>query len=361
MNQRYFYNPVGVSSITRELEKAYAEMNLSGEKYTHAANINTIMSVPSGYGEDDVEDLIYTLSLTQPTRFFLVVMDEGASELRAEFAARCHAVSKNEHICSEAIRLTACPEKIGALCGAIRANLITGMPTQLYIYDKTGIQTFSYLAPLAEQIIFSSQVFEDNFSFASQLTAKNYNLIDLEWLRQSAWRDQIRSVFDRPLWRNFLPEIEAVEIESESPGAEVPAASSLIMAGWICDRLNLQAVSGSAGSFSCLAPGGRKILLNLGSSASKEASQLNSLLLRFGKDGANLVQLRRSGEAGRELAAELLETTVRLGEEFRLSRTLDDESRDALLRRYFFIGESTVNYRASLEKAMKLGKFYNNR
>ena len=322
----YYYQSASVKDLSSELTKAMRGMEQDGDRYVKSGAVNTIFVVRGDYDREKTEDLINTFTLAHPNRAFLVVIDEEQQELKAEFSARCHKVSQNEHVCSEVIRLSAKEKNLTALKSVIRANLLTGMNTELVLFNgKNFLQEYENFAELSEQLIFTSADFADKFQDLSELLSSRLNLVDLEWIKLGTWRDQIKEIFDLPLARESLHELKAVNIIYSGS-----ASSAKLLSGWIFDRLR-NAYNEP-----------QRLLYQITEGGDKDG--LCSLTLSF-QNSEDYIQINH---------ADLLESEISLGVKIRTTRVIEDLSDNELLKRFFLVGESTCNYRSSLAGALKL-------
>ncbi|MCO6429574.1 MAG: glucose-6-phosphate dehydrogenase assembly protein OpcA [Deltaproteobacteria bacterium] len=351
MNEVFAYTPIPVGAIAKALSDNMPVPEGDEQHYVRAANVNTLMVVDAGYDSDDLESYLLTLSQVHPNRSFVIVIDQSRAEIGIEYSARCHAIGPKEHVCSEVIRLSAPSSSKEAVASIVRANLLTGMPSELCVYrPPKELSLVHQMAQLAEQVLFSSSDFENSLSALVPFLQENHLLVDLDWVKLGIWRDQIREVFDRPAWAARLADIERIEIRGESPHKGSIPIGALLLGGWLANQMDYKIVSGKGSVFTLEATSGKRISLVLTGGDCGDSSKVKLVTLEFSAAHgapAGVVNMRRCGNgSGR------LETAVNLGEEFRFSKLFDDEDRNDLIMRYFFIGESTLNYPKSLRIAL---------
>lgn len=335
----YYYQPAAIGELSSSLTKAFESMEADGNRYIKSATVNSLLVVSADYNKQEVEDLIYTLTLVHPNRAFLVVVDESCKEIRAEFSTRCHKISKSEHICSEVIRLFCSSSHFAQVKSILRANLMTGMPTELVLIEgRNPVEVYNQFGFLSEQVIFSTALFENNFSEIKTLLQYDPALIDLEWVKLGSWREPVKEAFKNSLAREKLSELRKIELTYSDA-----KHSALLLTGWMADRLGLDLKSKSGDKFTFKSRENTEILIEL-ISKSEALKGVSNVSFIFGN----------SNEYVKITRGDLMQTEINFKENVKTSRPFEDLSFAELLKRYFFIGESTINYRDSLSNALKL-------
>jgi glucose-6-phosphate dehydrogenase assembly protein OpcA len=339
MKDIYYYQPTKTSELSASLAKVFENMEAEDNHYIKAATINSILVVDAGYDKNEIETLIDTLTLVHPNRAFLIVLDAAAPEIKAEFSTRCHKISKTDHVCSEVVRLIAPPAKLPQVKTILRGNLITGVQTELILYQEKGAaEIYKQVADLSDQILFSSSIFEKDFSDLRLLLESSQPLIDLEWVKLGVWRDQIKDAFQQTLAREKLSELNNVEIvfnEEKCPG--------LLLAGWIAARLSLRLKGKSGSRFTLISKDSKEVSLDLKAASGGQNRGINQVNFIF----------ENNSEYIRVIRKDQLDTEINFKEQLRTTRPIENLNFTDLLKRYFFVGESTINYRDSLSLALK--------
>ena len=354
MSENYYYTPVSLNSISNALTKSLAGMGQGEDSFLRAGTINTIFAVPGDANASDVEDLILTLSMAHPNRTFVLMFDENKTGVTADFSARCHSVSKHEHVCSEVIRLHAPISQLASVLSVIRANLLTGLPTELYLYDsKIGLETLSSLSALSECLVFQSNIFEENFLKAKELLKRNNTLIDLEWVRIGGWREQIKDLCENPILLESIKNLSRITLGYVSTSSNSGVASSaLLFAGWFISRLGGVVTERKEKEIEVTLSNSKNFSVVFQKLSQDLASNLSSIKIEISKNPsheAGVIELTRN--------LSQLSTNVELGDFlFRTRRPLEEENRASLMKKYFFIGESILNYEESLRGALALSQ-----
>ena len=150
---------------------------------------------------------------------------------------------------------------------------------------------------------------------AQRLLARPVQLVDLQWVWLGNWRAQIKSIFEKLAPRNLLKTLKRIELVG---------FDDKLMAGWLVERLAVV---------------GEKVEL---------AYSQGTRALSFKFAGGESITLTENQHS--------LQATIEIGQAYRLVSALEPEDRLALIKRYFSVGESTVNYRAALGQALSLEK-----
>ncbi len=352
-HQSYYYSRTPLSDITGGLNRIFSSLRLeTGDSYVRSAASNMIIPVASADVLNELDGFIDDLTLFHPSRFFVLVRDGEKGEIKADITARCHGLTAAQHVCCEVVRLF-CPEsKMAALPELVRANLVPGMSTQIFLYDpKVSTRLVDTFVPLSDQIIFDSSDFEGRIELVSHLVGISSNLVDMQWVSLGLWREQIRAAFESPSVQAQIGSIESIVIGGECSAAMGAsgqgAIAMLLLAGWFVDRLGLEVFGCNASGFDCYTPQGKLVKLVLDEKKAANSSRMMRVEILFRKSAgeASFVSLKR---------ADKLEVAINMDESISWSCYFEDESRWGLVKRYFQIGEIFSNYYNSLCNAVDL-------
>ena len=227
--------------------------------------------------------------------------------------------------------------------------MLTGSPIELCVYEPCACEdSFDLIAPLSELLILDSSHFFKDVAFLRHVTSRYRKIVDLEWIGQGLWREQVKLVFSRPTVCALLPHLQEIRLKGLGASGKVSAA---LMAGWLLDRLSARNLRpGAQGLLFDLAEQAG-VRLDLGLDVDAKENGLGELSFAFKTpdrlrlDEHPLVSIKRGQE---------LETVVRAETTDRTSVALEDQSWLGRLSRYYGVGEATTNYCASLERAISL-------
>lgn len=349
------YTKTSVAGIAGTLKGLFTSLEGQGD-YKRSANTNMILLVGGVKELERVEGLLESLSLTHPSRFFLLYSDAKLGGLETSVAAKCLLVAKSEHVCCEVVRIGVPNEKnLAEAKSVVQANLLTGMSTDLFLYyPATSLQTVDLLAPLADTLFFDSRALEREQEKINHISRMPLTLVDFEWVRLADWRDAVKAIFDRGAVMSLLPFTRSIRVvASATGGTNAASMAGLLLTGWIVSRLGLQVHGYSSRSgFECKDSSGRSVKLDLLFASDSNETQPLEIAFHFER------QTTHSGDPHvimeRE-SADRLEISVDVGgQSFNTSRSLDSGEISNFIVRYFSVGESIANYRAALRKGLEL-------
>jgi len=346
----YAYIPTSPAKITSALSDMFTELRRDDQEFSRSANTNVMIAVSSRTLLGDVEAAIDALSLVHPSRFFVVFIDDALEDLSTEISARCHGLSKSAHVCSEVVRIGAPRAKLAMVPNIVRGHFMTGTATELFLFDRDlSRELLDRLAPLADSIVFDSSDFSERVDMIAEAARWCGNLVDVQWIGLGPWRDEIKTAFTSPIVRDLLPGLNEIAIRVAGVTREPPPFVAILLAGWIVERLGLTHMVGRHGTLKGHLPlaGNREVRLVFDSRPAGEA-RLEEVRFQAALPGGGTGSVRLVHGAGG------LETIVEAARSFRSIRPVEDESREALLRRFFLIGESTTNYNAALRAALHI-------
>jgi glucose-6-phosphate dehydrogenase assembly protein OpcA len=346
----YAYIPTSPAKITAALSDVFTDLRSNDQEFSRSANTNVIIAVSSRALLGDVETAIDGLSLVHPSRFFVVFCDDTLEDIATEISARCHGLSKSAHVCSEVVRIGAPAAKLPMVPSIVRGHFMTGTATELYLFDRgVSRELLDRLVPLADAIVFDSSDFSERVDIVAEAARWCSSLVDVQWIGLGPWREEIKTAFASPVVRELLSGLSEISIRAAGGTREPPPFVALLLAGWIVERLGLTHVIGRHGTLRGHLPlaGNREVRIVFDSRPAGEA-RLEEVRFQATLANGSAGSVRLVHGAGG------LETIVEASRSFRSLRPLEDESRDALLRRFFLIGESTTNYNAALRAALHI-------
>jgi len=315
MSAQVAYTKSELGKIGRSLDELFAGLG-DENKYARAANSNLVVLLSTLAAASELESYIDSFLMLHPARFFVLVPDNTLATVEAEISARCQLVGKGEHLCTEVVRLRYPQKLTAALPNIIQANLITGSPLELLLFDAAFDRAaFSLFLPMAEVVIFDSADFPLQSVKATEqsLLKSSAHLLDFKWLALGAWRDQIKLAFEKPAIAALMNKLARVELTG---------FSSPLLAGWLKARL-----------------AARSIEIAVGSPAGTPSVQFTFT------SGERISIVKGTDSKGQRL-----ETVIELGSKLRFSAPYEEENHLELLKRYYSIGESIANYRDALRQ-----------
>lgn len=345
---QYSYTPTALGKISDTLTSLFADLQGEEATYNRSANCNLIILVANSGKLAALEGLIDSLSMVHPSRFFVAYTEPGNALAQASISARCHGLSKSEHVCSEVVRLSAGEDNLSAIPSVIRAHMLTGMPTEIFLFDSdVSPSLLRAVAPLADSLFVDSQRFSHKLDSFAQLLPMTKSIIDFSWVGLGVWREELKLAMARCGSAGTRPHLRDIVIEYNGAAGPTPGALPLLFAGWIVNRLQAAVLERlTDGSIRLCGSDGGIIHLGFAGTAAPDGERLTRVHLDLEVAGNSFsVEMLR---------AKLLETTVKGREVYRATRPFEDESFEGRVRRHFLIGESLANYVGAARIALKL-------
>jgi len=282
---------VDISLIERELTRLWKDASENQEArgappVTRACAMNLVVVTDDESRASAIGELVGDVSVSHPSRIFLVVLDarKGESRLDAWVSARCSLpMPGRNQVCCEEITLTARGSEREKVSGVVTPLLVPDLPTVVIwksdaTLEESGIGAF---LPFADRVIIDSSEREHPeellLSWArfmntgdgppsrmagTQTRSSSEALFgDLSWTQLTPWRSLLARVFRPVEVRNILVDIKDVLIEfslTHSP-SHSGLAQAYLLSAWLADRLSWDEEE----PFRASSPGERKASFHL--------------------------------------------------------------------------------------------------
>lgn len=345
------YIKTPISEISNALN-ASEVVARDGERVTPSAVRNIIIFVPNVKFRDRLEEYLDILSQIQPARYFVMYRDSKITELQASVSTR-GGDDGGGIVYSEVVRLIVPLLDFAPVAPVIRANLLPGVSTEVILsgLDKLLEEELSQIVPLGDKVIIDTGEQEGLLPTVTKLLDHGPTFVDLDWIRLSPWKDQIRLAFEYVQLKEQISQIAAIiiKVRSGENDRKVVPSQSLLLAGWIAVRLNLEVMAYGNSEFECRTSSGRvvRIRFEFVNSTSK-VSQLD-FLHNFDDPSESSSNLVLSISL-----SELFSSQSGVCPEYRQTAVADDLSLKSLLTRFYLQGESIRTYNAALRQASAL-------
>ncbi len=262
---------VNVAAIERELTqvwKSAAETrDESSPAVTRSALLNLIVHARGADAEVAASETVAAVSAELPCRALVLVEDEspGRPPLEAWISAHCTPAGRGRRqVCCEQVTLRAAPPASERLPSTVLALLGPDLPVVLWWPGDPDLEGpfFARLSRHVDPLCGDSDGYADArlrlASLRDWRTADGgHEVCDLGWERLSAWREMVAGFFDAPPFRDLLPALDGLEIESASPGpGKGGAAQAALLGGWLASRLGWKIGARGAGASVLESPAG---------------------------------------------------------------------------------------------------------
>lgn len=338
-----------INALDRSLEQLIASLSESGSTNTAYSARNMIVLTSLSEFEELDKNLLSDLIKINPARFFILVVNKDLMEPECRLSVACRIVSKEDHICSEIIKIEFSSGNELNLASILRSHLLSGVPTDFLIADGQLLShsILENLVSLSDCVIYQGH---DSSDLKSVYRAKQFcNAgIDLEWIGLAQWREVVRMLFELPLCASKLQNLSRITIVNGS-GVGTKQLSALYTAGWILFCLKVEVTAYGMESYECRFGDGHT--LELVFSEKGEGSGLNQIIFDFKeqdqKDETALsVNISVSGDS--------ILTQASGVSDFRIAYPLKEYNKVDLLRRFFLVGTSLKQYDNALKLAIDL-------
>lgn len=330
-----------------DIEKSLREIaeQIESKGYSRAIDSNVLVVAPAH--SEAWKGTLEELTKLTPGRFF--VLSIGRVEKHAHLTVMCHS-SGSSTVCSEVVHLQIQAGQEEGLPSLLRAHLLPTVPLHLVVLDPSlDLQLLKTLISLAETIYLDSEEVQDPAGLLAIIEERKLQVVDLQWLALSPWRESIKSSFDRSSMIERLPLIQKIVIRGRSSSTRDVPVSMLLLAGWVAGRLGLSLEGeGRSSPLSFSRDSGERVFIEFVMEGG-DAPRLDVLHLLDGS-GAPLLELRHQGDRG------ALEALIHEQLEVKILHPFEDLTSTELLARYFLVGESTSNYCSASRLAVELSK-----
>lgn len=311
--------------------------------YLRAAHSNLLV-FHHGLAADELGKWIDSLTLVNPSRVFVLSIDDSLANISLDVGGRCHRVSPSVILCSEVAEVKVPRIRLPELPSVLRAHMLSGARIEAVILQEAIPDWIEHLTgSLAQTVYVDTRVTSGAAQAIPRFWYRKERVIDCAWMGLTSWREVIRQSFDRSDLRDRLATLSQVTFRV-SLGDEISLLSLLLLPGWVQGRLRLEVREVEATKVSLVGEGGRPVTFSFEES---------------GKAGGCIDEVSFADSAGEpflrlRLKNELLEGQFdKRGCWVPLRRCTSEGSRE-MLERYFLIGASMTHYPSSFSNAVRL-------
>ena len=225
-----------------KIEKTLTELSgsLAGEKahYSVGGVGNLVLCSSGKWSDKELDECIEALAVPHSCRFFIVV--PGAQDFSTAVSSRCRQVDKQEHVCTEIVKVAFPNGESARAVSVLRSNFLPGVGSELLLFDDhidKGLLTD--LFAIVDKALVDSSEYARKFLFLKDMLAMREGLVDAAWLRLLPWREAIKDGTRFQDWgglEELVLSYETIE----------PPVEPLLLLGWILTRLNLDVISCTA-------------------------------------------------------------------------------------------------------------------
>lgn len=233
--------PAAIEEALRELLRVRHAAN-QGLAPARVLNLVVVVDCDS---KQEIADRLRRVGRYHASRTILCAVQPGRSTLNARVVMSYEQPEDPAGfgLIREIVEIDMGPDHLDRLQTIVDPVIVSDLPTMVWSphgYD----QTFEALSELTDVVLIDSDDepdVTDAFGRARSQLHLSY-VVDLAWLRTTPWRERLAASFDPPQRRPALYEITEFAIR-HCVGA---SASALLLAGWLCSRLDWEASALSA-------------------------------------------------------------------------------------------------------------------
>lgn len=353
---------VALNDISSQIANLYKDQETPGVRVHPATGGNFVIPVLEGSGEiQEAREIAQYLMEVRPGRVFIIVVSNRVTRGMAVVNGQCRILNDREHVCSEVIEIRTPVHAVRSILSILRVNFLSGQPSFLFAFD--GLlqrEWFENLVSICDQLVIDTLRYAGRTELFPTFANFRGRVIDARWIAMAPWREVVRAAFDNKILVQHLSELDLVDIHISGPSVPpmVWGIESVLMAGWLIDKLNLDilrfernylllkpyAVSGQT-----LIGGEVKMLFNPG--IVDGVAEITGLAFHFGRQLQLVVSRFKRGDS-----LEQLEATIKMQNKVvsTLSWPLPPQNLIGLLDRFHILGESTAGYRSAVRIALGL-------
>jgi len=333
--------PIKASEIEQKLQSCLKALKTSGNLVSRADS--RVFVVFGAVEEQELaETLCDSILKNSPGRAFMILIDNALDELEISVEIKTVELNEEEFVSSDLIVFKLPDKELNRIPSILFARSFAGVVPTLVV--ATGSPRVSLLDPfiaLSSRVLFDSRFLFERIVVLNHLLKKDreLELVDLSWIRSSIWRGEIREIFARPGIKDCIPGLRQIDIEV----IKADDASELwLLAGWILSQLGLELMAAGRDGFECRSAHGSKLILKLVKTNAKGPEAVAGMRFSF-DDGEIHIQ-----------RGEFFESQINLHYCYRLSARNHFLSTEECIESFYTVGESTENYRSSLEVGLEL-------
>jgi glucose-6-phosphate dehydrogenase assembly protein OpcA len=217
---------------------------------TRISTINLVVVATDNAGADRARRAMRQLGRQNPGRT-VIVIPHPATDLSIDADVHLHTATVDSRpVWWEEVRIVVGGPVCGHLDSLVEPLTLGEMPVTLW-YVSSIPDPAEPLVGTAGTVVVESPPgevgggtsrapsgVEDNLGVLSSLLdlAQRRPVADLTWLRLNPWRQMLTHLFDGVAYRPFVHAVQSAEVAGS-------AGSALLLAGWLADRLGLDASS----------------------------------------------------------------------------------------------------------------------
>lgn len=342
---RFAFTPCSTKDIEKVLDHIFTNL-LESEEDLRSHSNNVLMLVGPSVTENELFQHIEDLMVVHPGRYFMLEVNETDPDLmRIEVAGVCHSVDKKTNLCSDVVSFKVSSNNLAAIPSLVMSLAHTGRSFGTYIMRDFSIsEEVMSLIEIADFLVFDSYHMRKQSIRFDVVFSNVSKLIDVQWLRLSAWRDQIKLTFDVPVAQNLLEHLVKIEYRGgEACSADV---NTWLFLSWLTSCLDLRMAPDLDGRYILVGMDGREVELSIEEKGCSDRGLPVGVSFKFSAPLESSIEI--------EFKPGILNSIINAVEKVVVSSQVTRLSSPDLVKNYFERGETIARYKGYLERALNL-------
>lgn len=225
-----------------QVERALSDLRRHEQRAAVRASVLTLVAVVSDTAAADAAlAVVYGLGTRHPSRTIVLVIDEDATDGGLDAAASVHAVEREGRaVCFEDVVLRVRGRARHHLESVVEPFALPDLPLVVWLPSRLPEPGEPLLA-IADRVVVDSRAVagagrpgevDPTVLPRIQALARRLPVTDLSWGRLGPWRSLLAGLFEGPVYRPFLREVERIEVTGNFGPRH-------LLGGWLLRRLGL--------------------------------------------------------------------------------------------------------------------------
>ena len=236
-----------------QVEEALSDLRRHEQRAAVRTSVLTLVAVVGDDSSAEAAlDVVYDLGARHPSRTIVLVLDDSdEAESGLDAAASVHVVEREgTAVCFEDVVLRVRGRSRHHLDSVIEPFSLPDLPMVVWlparlpapgdpllaVADRVVVDSRAVagagVGPTAEAAAKGGRLPNDAILPRIQSLARRLPVADLSWTRLAPWRSLLAGLFEGPVYRPFLREIERVEVTGNYGPRH-------LLGGWLLDRLDV--------------------------------------------------------------------------------------------------------------------------
>ena len=220
-------------TIDEALRRMLHERHAENQALAPARVLNLIVIVDREW-KGEISNRLALVGRYHASRTILCAVEEARTTLDAWAAISYDEVGTGTTVMHEQVEVDIGPSHLAGIETIVDPIIVSELPTVLWSPHGHD-EAVDALLDLADVVLVDTDdVLEPDAGLAraTDLLNESY-VVDLAWLRTTPWRERLAASFDPPPRRAALAHLDAITIRYRASSR----ASALLLAGWLCARL----------------------------------------------------------------------------------------------------------------------------